>query len=225
MTKALKYKGVTFDFKGSHLALTDPSQGGAASLMNDPVLLKANSTDQKLSEEHEKLLKEIGEEFTPLEKSGEVSKDTQSSSLREEEGDEKLNLNKGTDNDMSEELIKQMGELQSEVVALKIEKALTPYQFGEEVSLELSKAMAELSVEGQASVRKALDELVAMGEYGVALEKANAPVATPEVPENDLNKALSEEAGEGGEPEAEAGELSFLEKAMAAQDKMKEEKQ
>jgi hypothetical protein len=217
MTKAKQYKGVTFDFKKAHLAYTEESQGGAASLLNDPIMLKAKNPDEALSENQKKILKVIGEESTPLEKSSEVVKESQSSS--EENGEDNVKINKGTDNDMSEKLIKS---LQDEVAILKaknIEQSINPYELSEDVAKGLTEVMLGVTPEQCDNITKALNELVSYGVAGVEIEKANTP-ATEE--ENALAKALSEEQGEEGKTEEE-GKPTFLQKAIEAQDAIKEE--
>ena len=67
-----KLSGIHFDWDNPELSYTTPSQGGAASGLNDAFILKANKAEfEDLDGEQLSILKQIGEEFTPLQKSGE----------------------------------------------------------------------------------------------------------------------------------------------------------
>tara|TARA_R110002020_G_scaffold237085_5_gene449375 strand:- start:2901 stop:3587 length:687 start_codon:yes stop_codon:yes gene_type:complete len=223
MTKAKKYKGVHFQFKGSHLAYTEESQGFAASGENDPVLLKAQEEINTMSENQKKILKDIGEEFTPLDKSS-VVKNTPSSS--EEIGEDNKETKKGTDNTMSDDIVKS---LQKKVVSLEVEKALNGYSLTGETVSAISAKLSELELEKAegivSAISTAMEEVISKSakeveavkvELGEALEKSNSE----DKPDNDLTKALEDEKGHSEEGDLKKGEQTLLEKAQSHLDKI-----
>jgi len=213
--KIRKLKGIHFDFKGAHLAYTDESQGGAASKLNDPFLLKSTELDKPLTENQKKILEDIEEESVPLDKSTGAGKNTPSSS--EETGEDNDNINKGTDNDMSEEILKQLAEVKHELAITKAEKQISPYSFGE-LETGVATALANASKEDAEAINKALTFLKECGEYGAAeAAVSKAKGKTKELPDNALTKALDEEAGLEGDGDndiAEPSKLDNIEKAM-----------
>jgi hypothetical protein len=213
--KVRKLKGVHFDFAGAHLAYTDESQGGAASLMNDPLLLKAQELDIPLTENQKKILEDINEESLPLDKSKSNSSDNTPSSS-EETGEDTINK-KGTDNDMSEEILKKLASVEHELAVAKAEKQVSPYSFGE-LETGVATALANASKEDSEAITKAFTYLKECGDYGVAVEKANVVKVDPD---NALAKALDEEAGaegDGGEELSNADQKNAdLKKALDAE--------
>jgi hypothetical protein len=209
----MKAKRRLYDFNVTGIAVTDGSQGGACSLLNEPLLLKSLKGGATLTPEQKAILLEIGHTESEVGKSLTDDKLPLSSS-EETSGGDNLTI-EGTD--MSEELIKG---LQEQVAALKksnIQKDLGAYGFEADVANGLADVLVGLEAEGLASVTKALDAVVAKGEAEVELAKAAVPA--PKEEENPLAKALSEEKGEGGEPEGDAPK-TMLEKALAAKDKI-----
>ncbi len=204
---------VSFQFKGAHVAYTSEDQGGAASLLNEPLLLKSTETGN-LSEDQEKILSKVNEEFTPLEK----SKDVENVSPSSDEvvtGEEHIsNVTKGNDKDMSdqklEDVLAEVAKLQKSLSVQKAVNTIAPYKF--EDAEAVAEAISDLSEEAQGVVLKAFDALVA--REGEALEKAKT--AAPAV-ETDLQKALDEEAGVDGEAEVEVVEKSLAERVMDLQ--------
>jgi len=209
----MKAKRRLYDFNVTGIAVTDGSQGGACSLLNEPLLLKSLRRSATLTPEQKAILLGVGHTESEVGKSLTDDKLPLSSS-EETSGGDNLTI-EGTD--MSEELIKG---LQEQVAALKksnIQKDLGAYGFEADVANGLADVLVGLEAEGLASVTKALDAVVAKGEAEVELAKAAVPA--PKEEENPLAKALSEEKGKGGEPEGDAPK-TMLEKALAAKDKI-----
>jgi len=217
-------KGVHFDFKGAEITYTDWSQGGACSLENDMVLAKAKDNKKPLTKEQQAILDQIGEEHTALEKSKVDATNTPSSPTTGD-GIGGETHDKGTD-DMSDQIVK---DLQAQLAALKHENAvvkaqgtLAGYGFEAELADEVAEVLA--SIEASETIVKAFDALVAQAEAKVetALEKAQQEAkASKETADTDLQKALDAEAGEGGEPEADAVEKSLIDKIIEQQDLQK----
>lgn len=202
-------KGVTFDFLGAHLAYTEESQGGAASLKNEAYLFKAEDIEKELSQAQLDILAEIGEESTPLDKSNlsGVDNDT-SSSLKKEVGEDD-DKTKIEEDKMSEEMSKELKVLKHELAVMKVTKSLVKHNFDAELESGLANAMANLSEEEVSFVNKALESLVTAGE--TALTKA----LEAKKEENPLAKALDVE--EGHEAKAEGDdEKTFVQKCMEA---------
>ena len=209
-------KDVHFDFIGAHIAYTDGSQGGAASLKNQPYLLKAEDINKELTEEQEEILLAIGEESTPLDKSRVVDKNAPSSST-EVAGGEDVKISKQEEDTMSEANKEQIADLQKQLSVMKAEKQLTAYQFDEDLEKGLAEAISELSEDSASAVIKALEELV--NRKDEAVEKANAKKA--EEGGNELAKALEKE--EGHAIEEEDVNKSFLEEIAESQAALRKE--
>lgn len=205
-------KGVHFDFKGAEITYTDMSQGGACSLENDMVLAKSKEKTKKLTPEQELILQEIGEEHTPLDKSKEDATNTPPPSQGDDGGE---NDEKGTDI-MSEEILKELAELKRENAVIKAQKTISGFGLDAELEEGLAGALADLEGDARASVVKALTSLkeTAEADLKAAVGDVKKELGTGDT---DLQKALDEEAGEGGEPEAEV-EKSFLDEIMGFQD-------
>ncbi len=193
-------KGIHFDWPNPELTLTDASQGGAASLKNDIIVEKA----MKPNEDQQGILDELEEEFTPLAKAKGV----------DDSGTTKTTTNEGTE-DMSEQIQKELAEVKHELAVQKAIGTLTPFKLGDELEAEVAKELA--SLEDSSAIIKALTAIVAMGDYGVAKALEDAKVAPTE--DTPLAKALDQEAGDGGEAEAEV-EKSFADQVKEAQDKL-----
>lgn len=203
------------NFKITAVAVTDASQGGACSGENDSLLFKAKKEGVVLTAEQKALLKELGYEESEINKSLLDSENALSSPSGVSTGEDNLNLKKGTDNDMSDELVKSLEAKVKVLEAREITKAVSAYEFSEEVAVSLAEVMGSIEAEQRDVITKALDEIKAKGAEAVELEKAKVPAPVVEE-DNELTKALSKEAGDGGEPEAEP-ELNSLQKALAAQ--------
>lgn len=222
-------KNFDFSARKSHLAYTDPSVGGAASLKNDFYLVKGLDVNT-LNKEQEDLLKDLEEEFVPLDKkllSEDTSKSTPSISESSEEvisGVDNETLNKGKETEMSEELKQKVADLEKllaeatlEKKVAKLEKELAKYSLTTEAVDELKTTLSTLSDEAVASVTKALDSLVEVHKSEVAtLTAAKEEVeksleGKAEVVENELCKQLQKEHGSadvGGDAPAEEGTLA-----------------
>lgn len=192
-------KKVHFDFKGAHLAYTDGSQGFAASMKNEPYLLKSSDVDLELTDEQESILAEIGEESTPLEKKLSNGDDNNAPSSLSKDGED--NLEKQEEDQMSEQISKELVESLEQKIAdlekanavIKAENLLTGYGFEAELNKGLAEALADLNDEAGEFVIKAMNELVARSE--AAVEKAVESSKQKEQEDNPLAKALEEEAG------------------------------
>lgn len=186
--KPKKYlEGVHFDFEGAEVSYT--SGAGAASLLNEPYLLKAlEDSSEELSEDESELLKKLTSSTT---------------TLVDGSGEDNLNLNKG-DDDMSAEEKAEVIALKKELATLKAKDLLGKYSFDQETGDGIASALASLEEAEQNGVLKALEFLVDCGEYGVA--KAASEVVVDKEPENTLKKELDSE--EGSEDQDEPVTLS-----------------
>lgn len=184
-------KGLHFDWPNPHLSLTDPSKGGACSMLNDIIVEKSML---EINETQQAILDEIKEEFVPILK--ELGTSTTSVTKTNEEGNE---------TDMSVELQKQLDvqaeelkELKRDNAVLKALKEVEQFGLDEVIQKELVAAMVD--GEGSEAIVKALSAV-----------KAATPEAKVEV-ENPVAKALSEEAGGEGIAEEDVKvEKSILE--------------
>ena len=191
-------KTIQFDWDHPEVTYTSPDQGGAASGLNDAYLFKANKAEKEdLSEAQEAILSKIGEEFSPLQK---ANNETPSSSSEDKVGEEESKIDKGNKETMSENTVtrEEFETLQKALKESKAENALMGYGFEAELNKELAVAVA--SLESFETITKAFDALIARGEAEVTKAKEEA---AKEPQENELSKALQEEAGKGGEAEAD----------------------
>lgn len=202
--KRKKITNITFAFEGAHLAYTDWSQGGAASMENIPVLLKSEEL-QPLTEEQKKKLELYGEEFKPLViKTGDLNKTSSSSPEGVVEDDNKLS--EGNKTEMSEDILKQLAELKAQNEAMasalkaievkKVEDKISTYSLPEALSKSVSDLLFDVGSEKADVIYKALDALV---EAKVAVAKAAAESTT-----TDLAKALGAEVGDLEKPAEES---------------------
>ncbi len=199
----------SFDWEGSHLAYTDESTGGAASLKNYFYLAKSKKK-ATLSEEQKRILDLVGEEFRPLDKS---IKSTPTSAEEDSAGED-VNVNKdnGSENIMSEkeqELEAKLKEyeikldnLEKSAKAQKAEvvsKELSGLGFEGEELEAISKAYLAASEEDQAVLSKALSSLKDAGDSKVAELKK-------ELKEKGVVSDLEKEVGADEDATAEASE-------------------
>jgi hypothetical protein len=212
--------GVNFDWDHPELTYTSPSQGGAASLKNEAYEINKakKATIDDLDEEQANILKDIGEEFVSLEKHLGVDNTQTPSSSAEAKVGEDNQVIKGNHDTMSDEkTLERIAQLEKALAVSEATNSLTGYSFEADVNKAVAGAIAKLdSAEDKEAIVKAFDALVARTEAEVEKAKADKPEE-----ESDLSKALSEEAGEGGEVE-ETVEKSLAERALEAQAKMKE---
>lgn len=204
MSKRKRITNITFDFDGGHVAITDWSQGGAASFENSNVLVKARvPKESDLTEEQKALLAEFGEEFKPLVmKNQDLNKTSSSSSEGVSEDDNKID-NLGNTPEMSEELMKKLEALEAQNKALadqlkekeakEVVESLSKYELSEELTKSVADLVGAVSKEQAEVVYKALDALVDAKEI---VAKAAAQ-ASP----TDLAKALGAEVGSPSKPE------------------------
>lgn len=207
--------GTHFDWDYPELTYTSKAQGGAAHMQNQilNVAKAKRATKQDLLPEEVDILKEINEEFVSLEKHlGEDNKETPSSSAEAKVGEE-TTVDKGNKKTMSENTVtrEEFESLQKALKVSKAENALMRYKFDDELNKQLAEEVSEL--DNVETITKAFDALIARGEE--ALDKAKKE-GTGE--DNELQKALSEEQGESGEPEQEEVSKSLVDKIMAHQD-------
>ncbi len=208
--------GTHFDWDHPELTYTSAAQGGAAHMHNEPYDIskaKKATVDDLLPEEMT-ILKEIGEEFVSLEKHLDTSdKKTPSSSATARVGEDTSIDKQGNESTMSDTPVtrEEFVALQKALAVSKAENTLMSYGFDAELNKSLAAAIADL--ETSETITKAFDVLIARSEEAVTKAKEAAPEA-----DTDFQKALDQEQGEGGEPEAEV-EKSFLDKIAAHQDK------
>ena len=192
---------VNFRFRHAHIAYTDASQGGAASLYNDYLAIKGKAMPPSkddikrlLTKEQLEIVESLDEELTLLDKKKNPSNvnegqpsdtNTPSTSANAEAvmaGDDNT-IHKGKQETMSDELVKQLQEqvetLLYENAVKSAEFSLIKYAFDSETSSATAKAMAKLNDEGRQSVIKAFDALVAAKEE-IAKQVAEKEVALAE---------------------------------------------
>lgn len=192
-------KDVHFDFEKAHVAYTI---GGAASLKDEPILLKQK--EQSLSEEELSILKELNESTDAL---AEVDK------LKEEP-----EILKGNETDMSEinKLQEQLNQMKQELAIEKAVNKTAKYNF--ENGADVAKALANLEVAEQETILKAFDALLLAKDVEIeeAVNKALESKPT-ESEENPVVKALENEAGHAAEPKVEIDdqkEETLVQKAL-----------
>jgi hypothetical protein len=210
-------KGINFDFTGAHIAYTSEEQGGAASLLNDPILLKAKDSTVTLTEAQKEIISKLGEESTPLDKKLSEGVEVSSSSSSEvSNGEENINVNKENEVTMADDkLATEVAELRKELAVQKAVNSLTDYSFEKELTTSVAAALASLETADQEAVLKAFDALEARTEVEVTKAKEAAPEEV-----NELAKALGDEAGIEGEAEVEVVK-TLAERIKEDQDAMK----
>lgn len=170
---------VSFNFPDAEVSYTDASQGGAASGLNDPILLKSSgeAVDNSLTEEQRELISLIGETPTALTKSV-----------------DNLNKQKENPNIMGDNVSQEdFLALKEELAVEKSLRAISPLGLSEEVAEPLAKALSTLSPDNLAVVKSVLD----------SLKQDLVKAANTEEP-TELQKSLSEESGSDGEGEPES---------------------
>lgn len=209
MTKKVKriLKNITFP-AGSHVAYTSWSQGGAASELNDPYLLKGK-IKKELSPEEKQMLIEMGYNESDL-----VKAKSDRGFISSPSGEEinKTNVsNTGNEKTMSEDvnILKQQyaelkaanDRLEKKLKVVGVEKALSKYPFDEAEVSGLAEALASMKDEDQALVYKAFDSITnKLNTEKAAKEEAisKAKGASDEAP-SALAGLLSKEAGSPAE--------------------------
>lgn len=192
MTKTVKVrrlKKVHFDKDGSHLSYTTPEYGGAASLKNEAYLFKAL---------------EVEDESSPQKESQALACDKSLDKREKTENPQK-------EKPMTDNVNEKVEALQRELNVQKTLNKVVKYPFDEEAQNDLSEAMADLNKEQQTSIFKAFDSLIsAKVEVEKQLEKSKG------AQDNPLTKALDEEAGESGSPDAPVEKTLVQEVEVAA---------
>jgi hypothetical protein len=193
-------KGLHFNWPNPHLSLTDPSAGGACSLLNDIIVEKSM---MEVNKTQQAILDEIKEEFVPILK--ELGAGATSVTKTNEEGKE---------TDMSVELQKQLDDQAAIITKMARDNGIM-------------KAHQDLGLfKLDAEIEKELAEALVDGGNGEAVLKAltalKASIPAPKVEdENLVAKALSEELGEDAEAEpdtkVEKTLLEQLEEKITAQ--------
>lgn len=190
-------KNFNFKYEGAHLAVTDGTKGGAASMKNEAYLFKAldngsNESDSAVAD------------TAVVDGNTGVTADISVSKSNDNNED---NMTAEVMKSMQEQikaLQKQLEAKEREVAVEKAATAFAKYELEAELVKELSEAFQGKAVE---LVVKALDAMKAAS--AVAIEKAKEQVA----PVNEIAKALTEEKAEGGEPEQQQ-EKTLVEKTM-----------
>lgn len=215
MTKKVKriLKNITFP-KGSHVAYTSWAQGGAASELNLPYLLKGK-VKKELDPEEKQMLIEMGYKESDL-----VKAKSDASLISSPSGEEinKTNVsNTGNEEIMSEDvnILKQRlaeqealtKQLVQQLKVTGVEKALSKYSFDEAEVSGLAEALASMKDEDQSLVYKAFDSITnKLNTEKAAKEEAisKAKGASDEAP-SALAGLLSKEAGSPAEAVVPAG--------------------
>lgn len=211
--------GTHFDWEHPELTYTSRAQGGAAHMQNDilNVAKAKKATKADLLDEEVEILKEIGEEFVSLEKHlGDDKDNTPSSDSTAGNTGEDTKLDKGNTKTMSDQMVtrEEFEQLQKSLQVQKAVNILMKYELDAELNKALAGAIADLDDDGAKAVIDTMDALVARSEE---VEKAASEKTSDSAEETELQKALSEDAGDAGEPESEV-EKSFIDRIMAEQD-------
>lgn len=190
-------KNFNFKYEGAHLAVTDGTKGGAASLKNEAYLFKAldvgsNESDSAVAD------------TAVVDGNTGVTADVSVSKSNDNNEDNMTAEVMKSMQEQIEALQKQLEAKEHEVAVEKAATAFAKYELEAELVKELSEAFQGEAVE---LVVKALNAMKAA--EAVAVEKAKEQVA----PVNEIAKALTEEKAEGGEPEQQQ-EKTLVEKTM-----------
>lgn len=190
-------KNFNFKYEGAHLAVTDGTKGGAASMKNEAYLFKAlddgsNESDSAVAD------------TAVVDGNTGVTADVSVSKSNDNNEDNMTAEVMKSMQEQIEALQKQLEAKEHEVAVEKAATAFAKYELEAELVKELSEAFQGEAVE---LVVKALNAMKAA--EAVAIEKAKEQVA----PVNEIAKALTEEKAEGGEPEQQQ-EKTLVEKTM-----------
>lgn len=190
-------KNFNFKYEGAHLAVTDGTKGGAASMKNEAYLFKAldggsNESDSAVAD------------TAVVDGNTGVTADVSVSKSNDNDEDNMTAEVMKSMQEQIEALQKQLADKEHEVAVEKAATAFAKYELEAELVKELSEAFQGETAE---LVVKALDAMKAA--EAVAIEKAKEQVA----PVNEIAKALTEEKAEGGEPEQQQ-EKTLVEKTM-----------
>lgn len=190
-------KNFNFKYEGAHLAVTDGTKGGAASMKNEAYLFKAlddgsNESDSAVAD------------TAVVDGNTGVTADVSVSKSNDNNEDNMTAEVMKSMQEQIEALQKQLEAKEHEVAVEKAATAFAKYELEAELVKELSEAFQGEAVE---LVVKALNAMKAA--EAVAVEKAKEQVA----PVNEIAKALTEEKAEGGEPEQQQ-EKTLVEKTM-----------
>lgn len=216
-----------FMYEGAHLAYTDASTGGAASLNNEYYAIKTK-LKANLSEEQKRILEESGEDFMPLDKSVESIP----SSVIEEDstGEDKIKTENGnSENTMTEEEMQKQADLEkanqellSQVAKFKrdgISKDLQKYGFEAELCEEVADLFVAVSEDQVDVLTKAFDAIEGKLEQVQAdLKKAREDAKE----QDDLEKSLEKEQGYADDEPAEQAPTSLKDRVKAAQAKLQD---
>lgn len=214
--------------KGGHLSYTDWSMGGAASLKNDVVQV-VKGMKKELNEHQKKLLKEVfGEEFVELEKklfsdtNNEETAPSTSDSEAAKAGVEETNVNKGKDDNMSQELLDELQSLKKELKARDIKEAVSGYELKDEVLSGLTKALVELKEDQSEAVIKAIEAVASAGKEQVSkiekeLDEAKEALTKEkddpsEGEKTDLQKEFENEQGQDGSEVTKSNNMTLAQK-------------
>jgi hypothetical protein len=207
-----KLKNVSFEFTGAHLAYTSKDQGGAASGLNDPLILKSNNQD--VTDYQKEILDDIEEEFTPLLKQHK-SNDKDSPSSVEGDTGEETNLTKGNEKLMSD-------ENKDELIKSKDDKiAALEKQLADKAEGELKDSLGKYNFSDLDSVTKVLNGLDE--ENRDVLIKALDELDARDVEKNVDSGKIEKELGEDGEAEHQE-ELTVQDRIKKALENKKESK-
>jgi hypothetical protein len=211
-----------FTHKAAHYAYTSWSQGGAASKLNEPVAIMKSK--QILSEDENKILEDIGEEYTELDKAkkaiSESAVETAPSTSEVEAldaGVDNQTENKG--HQMSIEQDPKYLEMVKKLNAMEIKEDLLPFNLEKSVASKAATAMAELTVEQRADIIATFEVIKSAGDAKVAeLESANEDLnkslSSKQDLENPVAALLNKEQGEGSAPvDAPAKPLTAIQEA------------
>lgn len=207
-----KYVKLHFDGAHPHWAVCDTSNPPASGY-TEAVVLKNKNDNSKLTDKQKEILEYIGEEYTPVEKSSEVST-TPSSSDKTGDNTVTGNLKEKTMSDNSEiEILKRKLEIQEAMFV--VSKAVSKYSLEDEDESALTGVLAKLPSEDRDVIYKALKTVVAksqakLEEVQKAKDSADSVAAAAAA---QVKEDLSVEKGSSSEPKQEK-ELTEVEKAF-----------
>lgn len=222
-----KITKIDFNREGSHLALTDESQGFSCAGVNEddkPFLIKSREEAIKaLSPNQKEICEQLGVDTSLAIKNKSESEDSLDGSQHTDTLDNKTT--KDEDN-MSDEIQKALeaekarnDELQARLEKMEkanqkndAEKSIAGFGFEAELKEEVSEALA--GFEGASVMIKAFEALVEAGKEAVEVEKSAKDSASA----TKLAAALEQEVGtdEEAEAPAEEDENTLIAKALKA---------
>ena len=224
VSKARKPLRIISDFifthKAAHYAYTSWDQGGAASLINEPIAIMKSKS--KLTDHQAEILELVGEEYTELDKSNSAVATAPSTPTNGA-------LDAGVDNEtvekghtMSVEQSPEYLALATKLLAMELKEELLPLNLEKSVSNKVSVALAAIPSDLRTDVIKTLLDMKASHDTEVqalvsqkeTLEKSISTLEkSASTSQNPVAELLKGEKGEGAPEQAAPVKLTLAQEA------------